>query len=473
METNFKLSEQVLRLSESIKLQDIPDVQSQIHSLIEKRVQVQIQIKDRHFFCDSHSYYQPGETQFFSRSQLYWAVCCNYQHKFCLECIKLYIRENFSYFYLQNYYPCIYCQFYHVENTLLLNDSDLEQIACEMFGQEFIYQIVNYNPYQIKMIPDQVNLCATCQINNAILTTICINGHQICQNCINYWIQNMNPGGLKCLIPNCSGKIHLTMIVNSLSSSPILFNLKSQLESFGIQLKFCGSCKLKINPEINKAETICKCGQKVCNNCGRQGHYGLTCFYFESNQQFEVIDLMPPAQVDKPQNLREQEYLNAKYAFENFVGRQGLRVKAVRLIVNKPLENRYSAKKKKMAGECGGEDKVNEVYIWHGSRQANYDTIMRDGLKVGGVDAGVPVAQGAAYGYGIYSATTPDTPMGYASDSQWLLACLAMKGNVSATRGAIGQLDNGKTHSHAPGPAFWHIFFTKEQVLPRFLIQYG
>ena len=76
-----------------------------------------------------------------------------------------------------------------------------------------------------------------------------------------------------------------------------------------------------------------------------------------------------------------------------------------------------------MATECGGEDKVDEVYIWHSLRYANYDAIMRDGLKVGGVgvvDAGVPIAQGAAYGYGIYSAITPDTPMGYARDSKRL-----------------------------------------------------
>jgi hypothetical protein len=165
--------------------------------------------------------------------------------------------------------------------------------------------------------------------------------------------------------------------------------------------------------------------------------------------------------------------LNATYAFNNFVNpAQGVTFKTARLIVNKPLEQSYSQKKKKMALECGGEDKVNEVYIWHGSVYQNYEAIMKDGLKVGGIDAGVGIANAAVHGYGVYSATTPNTPIGYAKDSAWLLCCLSLKGNGSPTKITdASQLDNGKTHSYETN-GDWVIFFTKEQLLPRFLVEY-
>ena len=65
---------------------------------------------------------------------------------------------------------------------------------------------------------------------------------------------------------------------------------------------------------------------------------------------------------------------------------------------------------------------------------------MQKGLLVGGVD-GIPVAVGTACGYGVYSATTPSTPIGYAAGSQKLMCCLAMKGNNSTqTISNIAQL---------------------------------
>ena len=74
--------------------------------------------------------------------------------------------------------------------------------------------------------------------------------------------------------------------------------------------------------------------------------------------------------------------------------------------------------------QCGGRQQVNEVFIWHGSPEANYKNIMQNGLLVGGVD-GIPVAVGTACGYGVYSATTPNTPIGYAkgSNKSYVLPC--------------------------------------------------
>ena len=210
----------------------------------------------------------------------------------------------------------------------------------------------------------------------------------------------------------------------------------------------CSNYSGTIDINFLPIESTCTCGARVCIKCKRAGHQGYTCFYLESSQEFEVIDLAPPANSNAPRNFREQEYLSIQRSFQSLVSNKSLRLKSAKLIVNKPLERRYLAKKNKMAAECGGQNRVNEMIIWHGSKKANYDIIMRDGLKVGGVDSGVSVVNGTEYGYGIYSAINPDTPIGYANDSKWLLVCLAMTGNVTTTNitNASG-LDNGSTHS--------------------------
>ena len=468
-----KIVEESQRLSEAIMIRDLPDIETKIKFLIKKRAIVNIVAYDRKFYCDSHNYFFSDENPSFSRIVLYWATHCNYQHKYCLKCIKAYLQDTFTTYYFNNCYPCLACSFYNEENTLLLTDNDLEYLAYDIFGEEWINNVaIAFNQSEI-VIPDKMNNCSICNQSVAKLTSICLIGHQLCQQCIIQWTRKLSNTGLKCFYNGCNGTISLRIIIDALSKDRYLKNISHFFSPYGINLDFCTKCQLKIDLNYSKSFTSCSCGEKICNNCKRKGHYGLTCFYYESSKEFEVIDLAPPANIDKINNLREQEYLNAKYAFENFVYNKNLKVNKVRLIVNKPLERRYSAKKNKMATECGGEDKVDEVYIWHGSRYANYDVIMKDGLKVGGVDAGVPIAQGAAHGYGIYSDITPNTPIGYARDSQWLLACLAMRGKQSSTPLTnVSQIDNGRLHSYMPPGSTWHIFFTKEQVLPRFLIEY-
>lgn len=216
--------------------------------------------------------------------------------------------------------------------------------------------------------------------------------------------------------------------------------------------------------------TICACGAKVCSDCAVPDHFGYTCFYSISTQEYEEILL--PAPKGDPVTILEKEYNKAKYAFNNFVDpKSNLEFNQAKLIVNKPLEKRYAQKKIEMAKECGGQDKINEVYFWHGSPEANYKSILKDGLKVGGVDD-IAVRVGKVYGYGIYSATTPNTPIKYAAGTTWLACFLGMKGvNSTVQIQDSSQLKNGKTHSYACN-GDWVLFFTKEQTLPRYLIQY-
>ena len=67
--------------------------------------------------------------------------------------------------------------------------------------------------------------------------------------------------------------------------------------------------------------------------------------------------------------------------------------------------------------------------------------------------------------------------MASASDSKYVLACLAMKGIQSPDKiDDKTQLNTGKYHSYKPKGEtknYWQVIFTKEQLLPRFLIGYS
>lgn len=79
--------------------------------------------------------------------------------------------------------------------------------------------------------------------------------------------------------------------------------------AFGIDLNFCFKCYRPIELS-NEKITECKfCHTKICNNCGKNSHYGLTCFFFVSNNNFEVIDLRAPLDPLHPNSLLDQEYL--------------------------------------------------------------------------------------------------------------------------------------------------------------------
>ena len=461
--TKFK---EVTRISEAIETGDMELAREAISSLIKKHAVLQLRFKYQLVICDSHEWYFPGQCNKFQKQVVYFAINCQYNHRYCFECLEIYLKECFNYYYLNNMYPCICCYSWNVEGSLLLYDNDLLEYLVSIYGQLAIREISNFSIRRNDIVVS--SNCEICHQNDSELYFICQNEHNSCKPCIQKWVQTGKE--IKCFVNLCEESLNAKVIISVLKESQELIKFKEKFREKGIFLNFCPNCKKNINLEKQKTTTFCLCGIKICNNCERKEHIE-TCFYYESQNEFEVIDLAPPIDMGNPQNLREQEYLNAKYAFENFIEASGSSsFKSARLIVNKPLEKRYFKKKHTMSTQCGGISNVGEIYIWHGSKYANYDSMMRDGLKVGGVD--IPIANAAVHGYGVYSSITPDTPIGYANDSKWILGCLAMKGNVSKTKITdIKLLDNEVNHSYEVGN--WKIFFTKEQILPRFLIEHS
>ena len=117
------------------------------------------------------------------------------------------------------------------------------------------------------------------------------------------------------------------------------------------------------------------------------------------------------------------------------------------------LHAQFKAKREEF--NFGGKG-TKTVWVFHGTRVENILPIMTGGFKVGGTD-GVAVANGRAFGTGVYTAVGPRTPMGYGKGAKQVILTQALVGNVD---------EDSITPSAHPD---WRIYKTKEQLLPRYV----
>jgi hypothetical protein len=120
------------------------------------------------------------------------------------------------------------------------------------------------------------------------------------------------------------------------------------------------------------------------------------------------------------------------------------------------VSRNYAKKKSALA-------QSRELWVFHGTPKIeNVSAIMAGGFKVGG--QGVRVANGSAYGLGVYTATGPNTPMQYAGNSgnRVILA--------KALEGVKGE--QGVGDCWAPR-GDWLVFKTGEQLLPSYVVHWG
>jgi hypothetical protein len=130
------------------------------------------------------------------------------------------------------------------------------------------------------------------------------------------------------------------------------------------------------------------------------------------------------------------------------------RVEIVEYKENSDVKRRYFDTKAEYLRSGHGD----EIWVFHGTSKQGIDGIVEHGFKVGGVDEGIPVANGAAYGNGVYTAISPNTPIGYAQDSK----CVVL------ARGLKGQISNHKVVND-----YAVIFNSGSQLLPCYLVHFA
>ena len=131
-------------------------------------------------------------------------------------------------------------------------------------------------------------------------------------------------------------------------------------------------------------------------------------------------------------------------------------MKQVDVYENGPVEAAWAAKRREVEARAGPQA---PVWVFHGTAPASVERIMAEGFKVGGRDIGV--ANGSAYGVGVYTATGPATPIQYGKGATVILA-VAIEG--SQTRAEAPGSD-----SWAPN-GDWIIFRHGAQLLPKYVI---
>jgi len=158
-------------------------------------------------------------------------------------------------------------------------------------------------------------------------------------------------------------------------------------------------------------------------------------------------------------NTREQDEFNfACGQLERLRGgRRGAPVRKVDVYESPALDAAYAAAAAALPGS-------REVWVFHGTDAASVVRIMASGFKVGGKDAGVGVANGSVHGHGVYTATGPDTPMGYAQMGGASAVILAKA--LEGTRGAQGVGDCWAPRGD------WLVFKSGKQLLPKYVVHY-
>ena len=128
---------------------------------------------------------------------------------------------------------------------------------------------------------------------------------------------------------------------------------------------------------------------------------------------------------------------------------------------NPAVQQQYDACVQKF--KQAGKD-ASPIWIFHGTSAAVVPKIMESGFLVGG--AGTAVTNGSAYGIGVYSATGPGTPMGYAQGANMVILAMALKGKHATASSAVAGNDSWTPQ------ADWMIFAKSEQLHPIYVVHY-
>ncbi|KAJ7216495.1 hypothetical protein GGX14DRAFT_696303 [Mycena pura] len=151
----------------------------------------------------------------------------------------------------------------------------------------------------------------------------------------------------------------------------------------------------------------------------------------------------------------------------------GIQVKKFHWIVNYELEKKFEEAREILRGLMPG-DEPQEVQMFHGTREANFDSILSGGFRIGGV-GGHPVVHGSSEGRGIYLAANPTLSCGYAEGANRIFACRVLPGRTNGdckySRTVPKKLGNGLYESSGSAASVLVVRHT-DLVLPCYMIEW-
>ena len=149
-----------------------------------------------------------------------------------------------------------------------------------------------------------------------------------------------------------------------------------------------------------------------------------------------------------------EEFNKAHAQFQRFCqDRKVLKVEFYERDLDEKVRKNFDAFEAKVDHLPGNE----KLWVFHGTTEHSViECIMKDGFMVGG-DDGVPVRHGAVHGRGIYTATGPTVPIGYAGGTHAVILALGLTGG-----------ENNVTRVNTD----WIIFKESTQLLPSCVVYY-
>jgi hypothetical protein len=130
------------------------------------------------------------------------------------------------------------------------------------------------------------------------------------------------------------------------------------------------------------------------------------------------------------------------------------RVEALEYDDNSSVRQNYEREKQQHPPDQN-DPSSKEIWVFHGTAPQNVYAIASGGFKVGG--SGVNIANGAAYGNGVYTATGPNTPMAFSKNSRCVILC---KGLLCGSNG------------HVAPHKDYIIFKRGSQLLPSYIVYF-
>eukprot|EP00039_Didymoeca_costata_P033242 m.41482 g.41482 ORF g.41482 m.41482 type:complete len:648 (+) comp9771_c0_seq1:75-2018(+) len=174
--------------------------------------------------------------------------------------------------------------------------------------------------------------------------------------------------------------------------------------------------------------------------------------------RYRVVDTREEA------SRASDEYNKACHQFMKMMGQhRQLKVSHVDVYENQNTRRIF----KETEQEFQQEGKGSLIWAFHGTSEENIETIMKEGFKVGGKE--VKIANGKAYGTGVYTATGPDTPMAYGKATPGKVCGVILLKCLPGNKGPPEQrksLDSWVPASKKD----WLIFKHPRQLLPVYVV---
>ena len=205
-----------------------------------------------------------------------------------------------------------------------------------------------------------------------------------------------------------------------------------------MSVESCPSChtpQITQDHTINKVFCCSSCKEEYCRQCWEPQHIPQPCAktanLWNTDDKFEVVRVLPTREFDE-EDAMAIEYRKAEGQLLRMQAQgfnTGLKIHSIDVVKNLTLQAKFDVKKAELTKQGLGKS----LLLFHGTPNVNIDGILRNNFDL------TKIANGRAYGDGVYFSECPEVSLGYSSGrviSSWATSQWA---RLLLSRGARGK----------------------------------